>query len=89
VSTKDERKQIMADHRYWQALEKYLPWRLHGFSYRSSASFITGGVRMTGNPLCDALVAPRTNPGSFLHLTGPQRDQLIAVLERTAEGRKG
>jgi hypothetical protein len=33
-------KEVEADRDYWLTLEKYLPWKLYGFTYRRKASFL-------------------------------------------------
>ena len=78
---KSERAEILRDRKWWKRLEKHLPWRLHGFTYRSIASFYTMPVRQSGVPLVDAIVTPLTNRRALIELTGQQRDQLIAALE--------
>ncbi len=30
---------ILGDEKYWRDLEKYLPWKLHGFTYRHEAFY--------------------------------------------------
>lgn len=38
--TPSDRK-IVADHHYWQEIEKYLPWDVSGFTYRASCIYYT------------------------------------------------
>ncbi|MCI0349557.1 MAG: hypothetical protein L0Z53_09055 [Acidobacteriales bacterium] len=79
-SSRAEKKQVMADATYWGAVEKILPWRLHGFSGRHRATFLTAATRFIGDPLYDALVPPRSSPQNFIQLTAAQRDQLVSSL---------
>jgi hypothetical protein len=40
-ASKKEIQTVKADHRYWQAIEKILPWKVYGFTFRKHASFFT------------------------------------------------
>ena len=34
-------KQVLEDMKYWKEIERYLPWRLFGFTYKRTAAFNT------------------------------------------------
>ena len=80
-ASKAECKQAIADAAYWHELEKYLPWKLHGFTFRSGANYHTGGARFSSDPIYNALVPPASNPCAFVSLTGAQRDQLVTAFK--------
>lgn len=78
-----ERAEILADHKWWKELEKYLPWHLHGFTGRVVADFITEPIHHSGDRLYNAVVLPRIRHKSFLTLQGHQRDQILEAIQKS------
>ena len=63
-------REALADLQYWNALAKKLGWKLHGFSYRHTGSYITGRS------------ATGTQVQPSLTLTGSERDQIMEAIEK-------
>jgi len=91
---KAEIREALEEQAYWEEIGKYLPWRVRGWSRKTSASYITGAVKqMPGRSddahLWNALVLPRLmeNQGSLVELTGEQRDQIVAAFKAGRSGR--
>ena len=91
-ATKAEIRQAREEQAFWEELCKYLPWRVHGWTGKSHACYITAPVkRLAGNgedaKLWNAIVLPRLveNQRSLIEVSGEQCTQILTALKGLEE----
>lgn len=73
-ASKTEQEEINREREYWKALADAVGWKVYGWSYM--------GQNGTCTYVTDSDPAMLRSPRTHLQLTGPQRDAIMAAIEK-------